>query len=92
MRVRWTELAAQDLTNISDYIYKRDGAEAARKVALRIYEAIGGLVRVPHLGRGGRKRGTRELILSDIPYLAVYRLRDDEIEIDRILHGAQKWP
>jgi plasmid stabilization system protein ParE len=89
MRVRWTEPSARDLTNICDYISERDGAEAAPKVALRIYEAIGGLVRFPHLGRSGRKRGTRELILSDIPYLAVYRLRDDEIEIDRILLGAE---
>jgi plasmid stabilization system protein ParE len=27
-----------------------------------------------------------------LPYLAIYRLRDDAIEIGRILHGAQKWP
>jgi len=92
MRVRWTEPAARDLTNICDYISERDGAETARDVALRIYEATGGLVQFPHRGRRGRKAGTRELILAGSPYLVIYRVREDVVEIDRILHGAQKWP
>jgi toxin ParE1/3/4 len=35
---------------------------------------------------------TRELVFPDLPFLAVYRVREDVIEINRILHGAQKWP
>jgi plasmid stabilization system protein ParE len=27
-----------------------------------------------------------------LPFLAVYRIRAEIIEINRILHGAQKWP
>jgi toxin ParE1/3/4 len=46
----------------------------------------------PELGRSGRKAGTRELIFSGLPYLAIYRLRSDAIEIVRILHDAQIWP
>jgi addiction module RelE/StbE family toxin len=92
MRVRWTELAARDLTSICDYIHERDSAEVARNVALRIHEAIGALVQFPRLGRSGRKAGTRELIFAGLPYLAIYRVREDVIEINRILHGAQKWP
>jgi plasmid stabilization system protein ParE len=30
--------------------------------------------------------------LSGSPFLAIYRVRKDVIEIARILHGAQKWP
>lgn len=66
--------------------------EAARKLALRVYEAIGSLPQFPHLGRLGRKPGTRGLVLPGLPFLAVYRVRKDVIEIARILHGAQKWP
>jgi toxin ParE1/3/4 len=89
MRVRWTELAARDLTAVSDYIGERDGAGAACKVALRIYEGIAALAQFPYRGR---KEGTRELILAGTPYLAIYRLHQENIEITRILHGAQKWP
>ena len=92
MRVRWTELAARDLTNICDYIHEHDGAEPARKVALSVFERVGALVQFPLRGRIGRKAGTRELVLAGTPYFAVYRVREDVIEVNRILHGAQKWP
>jgi plasmid stabilization system protein ParE len=35
---------------------------------------------------------TRELVIPGLPYLAVYRLKGDVIEVSRVLHGAQKWP
>jgi plasmid stabilization system protein ParE len=38
MRIRWTEPAVRDLTNICDYTEDHDGPEAARRVALRIHE------------------------------------------------------
>jgi toxin ParE1/3/4 len=92
MRVRWTEAAARDFTGICDYTEEHSRPEAARKVALRVYEAVGSLLQFPHLGRSGRKRGTRELVLSGLPFLAIYRVRKGIIEIARILHGAQRWP
>ncbi|MGA9355412.1 MAG: type II toxin-antitoxin system RelE/ParE family toxin [Terriglobales bacterium] len=92
MRIRWTEPAARDLTNVCDYSQERNGPEAGRKLALRIYGAIGSLGKFPHLGREGRKSKTRELVISGTPFLAIYRFRDEAIEIARILHGAQKWP
>jgi toxin ParE1/3/4 len=36
--------------------------------------------------------GTRELVLTPLPYIVVYRIADDVIHILRILHRAQKWP
>jgi len=92
MRIRGTEPATRDLTGICDYTKEHSGSEAARNVALRVYEAVGSLLKFPHLGRSGRKRGTRELVLSGLPFLAIYRVREDIIEIARILHGAQRWP
>jgi toxin ParE1/3/4 len=74
MRVRWTEPAGVDLTGICDYTQEQHGPEAARKFALRVFEAIGSLPQFPHLGRLGRKPGTRELVLSSSPFLAIYRV------------------
>lgn len=92
MRIRWTEPAARDLTNICDYTQEHSGPEAARKLALRLYEAVGPLQKFPHRGRPGRKPDTRELAISGTPFLVIYRVRKEVIEIARILHGAQKWP
>ncbi|MGO9262243.1 MAG: type II toxin-antitoxin system RelE/ParE family toxin [Bryobacteraceae bacterium] len=30
--------------------------------------------------------------LSALPYIAVYQVTDEAVEISRILHGAQDWP
>lgn len=92
MRVRWTKPAARDLTQICDYIEEKGSAATARRVALSIYESVAGLAKFPEQGRTGKKPGTRELILSGLPYLAVYRLRGEAVEVLRILHGARKWP
>jgi toxin ParE1/3/4 len=92
MHIRWTEPAASDLTRICDYIHEHDGPEAARRVALRIHEGVGSLTLFPRRGRSGRKPNTRELVFPGLPFLAVYRIREDVIEISRILHGAQRWP
>ncbi|MHB8655842.1 MAG: type II toxin-antitoxin system RelE/ParE family toxin [Terriglobia bacterium] len=92
MRIRWTEPAARDLTQICDYIEEHDGPIAARRVALTIYEGIGSLAKFPNRGRQGRKENTHEFVFHGLPFLAVYRLREDVIEINRVLHGAQNWP
>ena len=92
MRIRWTEPAALDLTRVCDYTEEHDGPVAARRTALRIYEAVSALTQFPRRGRLGRKPGTRELVFSGLPFLAVYRVGEEVVEINRILHGAQKWP
>jgi addiction module RelE/StbE family toxin len=92
MRIRWTEPAARDLTQIADYLEKHGSSAIARRVALSINKRIGGLTQFPEQGRTGRKSGTRELVLTDLPYLVIYRLGGEKIEILRILHGAQMWP
>ena len=90
--IRWTEIAARELTSICDYIQEHDGTPAARRVALKIYERVESLTQFPYSGRRGRKPRTRELVISGLPYVAIYRVREDTVEIIRILHGAQKWP
>jgi toxin ParE1/3/4 len=92
MLIRWTEPAARDLTTICDYVKENRSAAAARSVALSIYDGISPLAEFPDMGRAGRTEGTRELVFSGLPYLAIYRVRADAVEILRILHGAQKWP
>jgi toxin ParE1/3/4 len=92
MRIRWTDPAVRDFTQICDYISEHGSAATARNVALSIYGQIGILAKFPECGRTGRQPETRELVFTGLPYLAVYRLRAHCAEILRILHGAQNWP
>lgn len=92
MLIRWTEPAARDPVTICDYVKENGSAAAARSVAMSVYDRIGPLAEFPEMGKRGRRDGTRELVFTGLPYLAMYRVGGDAAEILRILHGAQKWP
>jgi toxin ParE1/3/4 len=91
MQLRWTEEAAADLERIADYLFEHAPDRAAALVRA-IFDAPAALLTFPHRGRPGKKAGTRELVLSALPYIVVYTVRGDVIYIARILHGAQQWP
>ena len=91
MRIRWTVWALSNLDAEVAYI-ARDDPAAAIQVAQIIEDTVDLLQRHPALGRPGRVAGTRELIISRTPYIIPYRIRNNEIQILRVFHGARKWP
>jgi addiction module RelE/StbE family toxin len=91
MQLRWSEEAASDLERITNYLFK-EAPQHAPELVRAIYKAPSALLTFPNLGRSGKKEDTRELVLSPLPYVIVYRIAGDAIHILRILHGAQKWP
>jgi toxin ParE1/3/4 len=91
MQVRWTRPATQDLQHIARRI-RHDNPAAALRVAKTLYDGCMGLEMFPNRGRLGRIAGTRELVFAPLPYITVYRVNNDVVEILRIYHGAQDWP
>lgn len=91
MRMRWTPAAADDLESIWDYLTGHLPS-LAQSTIHRIYETILTLRSTPFRGRPGREEGTRELVISRLPYIVVYRVKDSEVEILHIYHGAQHRP
>jgi toxin ParE1/3/4 len=91
MQLRWAREAADDLERIADYLLAHSPDRAAELVR-SVYEASAALLAFPNRGRSGRIEGTRELVLTPLPYIVVYKVLDDAIFVVRILHGAQKWP
>jgi len=47
---------------------------------------------MPQIGRAGRVFGTRELIMQDFPFLIVYRVRQEYVQILRLIHQSMKYP
>ena len=92
MEIRWSLPAVDDLERICAWI-ERDHPEASQRVANTIYNGISRLGEFPALGRpSNRVAGWRELIFPPLPYVVVYRVGKEAIEIARIYHGAQNWP
>jgi len=70
----------------------QDHPIAAMEVRERIEHQVKLLKEQPKIGRQGRVRGTRELVVMALPYIVVYRVRSKAVQIVRVLHGAQQWP
>jgi len=92
MRIEWTGDALADFEHISKWIESERTLSLANRICRRVYEAVQALRRQPSLGRAGRVAGTGELVVTGTPWIAVYRVKSDTIQVLRILHGAQDWP
>jgi toxin ParE1/3/4 len=91
MLIRWLRTALGNLDHHANYIAENDPI-AARNAVQRIQAAVDQLAEYPSMGRIGRVPLTRELIIGGTPWIIVYRVRADVVEIIRVLHGAQSWP
>ena len=90
-RIRWTHSAAEDLEHIKDYLTENH-PQFAQPTILELYESIRSLKTSPRRGRLGREEGTRELVLSRLPYIVAYRIKEQTVEVLHIFHGAQNRP
>ena len=91
MRVVWTAPALRELEAIGDYI-ARESPSAAARIVIRILDRVDTLADLPETGRPGRVAGTRELVVTDTPFIVPYRLHGDRIEVLSVFHGARRWP
>jgi toxin ParE1/3/4 len=91
LKVNWSAQAGRDADNLWLYI-AADNPDAADRVVIRIHEALAMLSEHPKAGRRGRIGKTREFVVAGTPYLVVYDVTPDEIEVRRVIHGAQDWP
>lgn len=85
--IRWTDRAVRRLGEIGGYIEKDNPTAAARVVS-----GVEALAEQPAIGRTGRIKGTRELVLADISYIVPYRVTSGSIDILTVMHTAQRWP
>ena len=92
MRIEWPGRCFGSKINISEYVGQDRSLETANRVARLIYDSIQSLRTMPHRGRKGRVESTRELVVSSLPYIVVYRVSTERLLILNIVHGAQRWP
>jgi toxin ParE1/3/4 len=89
--IRWT--LAGTKTRFSQVQYIADqNPQAADRLEQELVTQIRILADHPNMGRTRRRPGTREWVIARTPFIVVYRVTRDHIDILRILHHAQKWP
>ena len=88
MKVRYTERAREHLRRIGDYI-RQDDPAAAGKVLDRIASAVSRLEVFPRSSRRGPRPGAYELVVPSLPYIVMYRVGRDHIDILGVFHAAR---
>ncbi|WP_081761449.1 MULTISPECIES: type II toxin-antitoxin system RelE/ParE family toxin [Methylopila] len=88
MIVRYTERARDHLRAIGDHI-AQDDPIAAGLVLGRIGQVVSRLEAFPRSARRGRRRGSYELVVPRLPYIVVYRVRQDYVDILGVFHAAR---
>jgi toxin ParE1/3/4 len=85
-RIAWAPAAKQDLLSLWRYYSKVASSEIADKLVGEIEAASNRLRTLPLLGRTRDEvaPGLRSLIVH--PYTVFYRIKDDAVEIVRVLH------
>lgn len=89
-RIRFTRRFQRNLDGILGYI-REHNPTAAKRVIRGIQESIYILENYPSVGHMGSVKGTRELVITQYPYIVVYRIldADDEVQVLDIVHMAQ---
>lgn len=90
--IKWLPKASANRFKQLDFIAQRNplAAISQDEEIERQVDALAGTP--PVSGRPGRKPGTRELVISKTPFIAVFRVKGQTIEIMRLLHHSQQWP
>ena len=86
----WRPAAIADRKRITNHIAKDNVMAAIDLADLLLAKALV-LDEHPLLGRAGRIKGTRELVVHP-NYIVFYRVVGKAVEVLRVKHAAQQWP
>ncbi len=87
MLIKWDKTTLASVDEIAGLI-TTDNPTRATSFVLELQAAVTKLQAHPGMGRAGRVPGTRELVLHK-NYIAIYRVRGDDVEILRLHHTAR---
>ena len=90
MKVHWTSLAISHLADIHEYVARTSERYALRMVD-RLTRRTQQIANFPHSGRIVPEKNdptVRELFEGS--YRIVYRVKDDQIDVLAVIHGARE--
>jgi toxin ParE1/3/4 len=90
LTIIWTDIAIRHLESVWEYL-ATDNPTAADSQIDRILDAAEKLAQYPELGRKGRIPATRDLVITETPFLVAYRIHKREIQLLAVLHRARRW-
>lgn len=86
--MRYTRRALRHLDSTLAWI-SHERPTAALEQTQRIEHAVDLIGQFPQMGHTGVSTGTWEFVVPGTPFIVVYRISNDEIQILSIVHGAR---
>jgi len=91
MNVIWSAASVKHLQQVVEYL-QGESSGGAITIRRKILETVRRIGQMPNSGRIGRIDGTREAVVLRSPYIVVYQVSAEAVEILGIWHGARLWP
>ena len=91
-RLRLSRQAERDLQGILAYTLRKWGPEQRDAYEARLNRAFDELIEFPELGRARDDLGRNARSLPVEQHVIVYRVKADEIQVSRIVHGRRDLP
>jgi len=86
LKLRWSKKALAKLDSIAAYIAK-DNPRVAESFTQQLRQKVN-ILQFYQLGTAWRVKGTKQYVFHP-NYIAIYQLKDEEVQIITILHSAQ---
>lgn len=87
-----TDPAQSDLDDVFDYYAPLVGEAEADQIVIGLLEQLELLETFPGMGRPSPKPDVREVVFTRYPFLAPYRVKDDRVQILRVVHQRSQHP
>ena len=91
LKLQFSDEVIRNLTEVTEFYEERQEG-LGKRFAKYIEKHLLLLEEQPNIGRIGKVFGTREMVLTDFPYMIVYRVRKSYVQLLLIYHQARKYP
>jgi addiction module RelE/StbE family toxin len=90
--INWSQSSRQDILEVLAYFTSIEEDATGKNIVSTIIGSTDRLLSYPLSGKPGRSAETREIVVKKIPYVIIYKINADRIEILRVLHTSRLFP
>jgi len=88
-KILWTPSAEEDVLEIGDYLVQEASFAVAEEQVQKIINKIRLLLDHPEAGKHRDEIAPEVYSISSYPFVIFYRIRDEAVEIVRVLHNRR---
>ena len=87
-KIKITPEAEEDIYSIADEIQLKNNSATAKLILTEMQNQLNALAEYPELGRVGGCEGTREIVMSGMPYITIFERINNLVVVIRVLRGS----